>query len=299
MRITTNSLTNSLIQQVQMLGTQQTQEQQELSTGLSVTNPSDNPAVMGQVLDMGSQMQQLQQYSKNNATATQIAQQSYTSLSTLQTISTTANELADTGAGGTTSSTTYQAYQQQLTQLITQGLQTANAQFNGSYIFGGTQTTTPPFTATYDANGDITGVTYTGTAAGASMQTGQSSVVSPYTDGATNQQIAGFLNNLVSLKSAMASQSPTAVQAVQAGLQTSENNILSAASGVGAVQSGLEADENLNQSAFTSIQSLVSNDTSADIATTTVQLAQTQAAYQAALESGAKILQTSLLNYLS
>jgi len=298
MRIPSDNFSNSLIQQIQQLNTQQAQYQQELSTGDRITNPSDDPAAMGQVLNLGSQMQNLQQLSSNNAVATQITQQSYSALNTLQQISTSAGELATEGASGTTSATSYQAYSQQLNQLIEQGLQTANTQLNNAYVFGGTQTSTPPFTATRDANGDITGVTYTGTASGASMQTGQSSVVSPNTNGATNQQMADFLNNLVALRGAMNSQSTSAVQAVQPALQTSEDNILTAVSGVGAVQSGLEADEALNKSAFTSMQSLVSTDTSADVATTSVQLSQTQTAYQAALESGAKILQTSLLNYL-
>jgi flagellar hook-associated protein 3 FlgL len=299
MRISSDSLPNSLIQQIQTLSSQQTQYEQELSTGDRITNPSDDPAAMGQVLNMSSQMQALQQYSSNNAVATQITQQSYSALNNLQTISTTAGELATEGSSGTTSASSYQAYSQQLTQLIQQGLQTANTQYNNSYLFGGTQTNTPPFTATYDASGNITGVTYTGTAAGASIATGQGSLVSPYTDGATNQQIAGFLNNLIALKAGMDSQSASAVAAVQPGLQTSEDSLISAVSGIGAVQSGLQADETLNQSAFTSLQGLISNDTSADVATTTVQLTQAQEAYQAALEAGAKILQTSLLNYIN
>jgi flagellar hook-associated protein 3 FlgL len=299
MRIPTDSFSNSLIQNIQNLSTQQTQYQQELSTGVRITNPSDDPAAMDQVLNMSAQLQSLHQYSNNNATATDITQQSYSSLSSLQGISTTASELAEEGSSGTTDSTSYTAYTQQLDQLIKQGLQTANTQYNNNYIFGGTQTTTPPFTATYDSSGTITGVTYSGTASGASMQTGQNSTVSPYTDGTTNQGMADFLNNLIALRSAMNSQDPTAVAATQPGLQTSENTILDAVSGIGAVQSGLEADQTLNQSAFTSLQGLVSNDTSTDVATTSVQLSQTQAAYQAALESGAKILQTSLLSYLT
>jgi flagellin-like hook-associated protein FlgL len=43
----------------------------------------------------------------------------------------------------------------------------------------------------------------------------------------------------------------------------------------------------------------MSNDTSADLATTLTQLSQTQTAYQAALESGTMVMQTSLLNYLT
>jgi len=298
MRIATDTFSNSLLQQIQTLGTQESQYQQELSTGDQITNPSDDPAAMNQVLNMTSQLESLHQYSSNNAVATQITQQSYSALNNLQSISTSASELATEGSSGLTSSTSYQAYSQQITQLINQALQTANSQYNGNYLFGGTNTTTPPFTATYDASGNVTGVTYTGTAAGASMETGEGSVVSPYTDGTTNQQIADFINNLVALGSAVSSQSATAIQAAQPALQTSEDNILSAVSGVDAVQSGLEADQSLNQSAFTSLQGLISNDTSTDVATTTVQLTQAQDSYQAALEAGAKIMQTSLLNYL-
>ena len=299
MRISTDSFSNSLMQQIQTLGAQQTKYQQELSTGDRITNPSDDPAAMGQVLNMGAQLQALHQYSSNNTLATQITQESYSSMSNLQSISTSASELATEGASGTTSAATYQSYSQQLTQLINQGLQTANSKYNNSYLFGGSQTANPPFTATYDSSGNITGVTYNGTAAGISMQTGQSSIVSPYTSGTTNQQIADFLNHLVALKGAMDSQSTSAVQAVQPGLQTSEDGILSAVSGVGAVQSGLEADQTLNESTFTSLQGQISTDTSADVATATVQLSQAQTAYQAALEAGAKIMQTSLLTYLN
>ena len=299
MRIATDSISNALMSQIQTLGAQQTQYEQELSTGNKITNPRDDPAAMDQVLNMSSQMDALKQYSANNAVATEISQQSYSSLNNLQTISTSASELATEGSNGTTSPSSYTAYSQQLEQLIKQGLDTANSKGNNGYLFGGTQTTTPPFTATYDASGNITGVTYAGSAAGISMQTGQASTVSPYTDGSTNQQIADFLNHLVTLKGAMDSQNASAVQAVQPNLQSDENNILTAVSGVGAVQSGLEADQTLNQSTFTSLQGLVSGDTSADVATATVQLSQAQTAYQAALEAGAKIMQTSLLNYLN
>jgi flagellar hook-associated protein 3 FlgL len=298
MRITTDSFSNSLISQIQQLSAQQAQYQQALATGQSITNPSDNPAAMGRVLNMDSELQSLQQLSSNNTVATQIAQESYTGLNTMNSIATSASELAVEGSAGTTSATSYQAYSQQLNQLVEQGLQTANSQYNNQYLFGGTKTDTAPFTATRDATGNITGVSYTGTAAGASMMTGEGTSVSPYTDGTTNQGMADFLNNLVSLRGALDSQSSTAVQAVQPALQTSEDNILTAVSGVGAVQSGLEAVQSQNQAKFTSLQTLVSKDTSTDIATTTVQLTQSQAAYQAALESGAKIMQTSLLNYL-
>ena len=93
----------SLIQEIQQLSTTQTTLQQQLSTGLSITNPSDAPATVGNVLNQSAEMQSLQQLSANNATATSIAQQSYSSLSSLNQIATSASELATEGSDGTTS----------------------------------------------------------------------------------------------------------------------------------------------------------------------------------------------------
>jgi flagellar hook-associated protein 3 FlgL len=302
MRISTSSLSTSLINEIQSLGTQQSTLQQQLATGLSVTNPSDAPATVGNVLNQTSEMQSLQQYSANNGTATAIAQQGYSSLTSLNSIATSASELATEGSAGTTSAATYQAYSAQVNQLINQAFQTANTQYNNQYIFGGSQTGSVPFTAHYDSNGNITSVTYNNdpNSAGISIPTGEGSTASPYTDGSTNTEIAGFITNMIALRDAMSGSSPSAsdVQATQAPLQASETNIINAVSGLSAVQGGIEADETLNQSRFTSLQSQVSGETSVDVATASVQLSQAQTAYQAALQSGAKMLQTSLLNYI-
>lgn len=299
MRISTNSIASSLISEIQAASTQQARLQQQLSSGLSVTNPSDAPATVGNVIGQTSEMSALQQYTVNTTTATGIAQQSYSSLTSLNSVVTSATELATEGSNGTTSSATYEAYSSQVNQLINQAFQTANTKYNDKYIFGGTQTGSAPFTAQYDSSGNITSVSYTGsTSAGISIPTGEGSSASPYTDGSTNQGIADFISNMISLRGAMDSQSPTAVQATQAPLQTSEDNVINAVSSLSAVQSGLTADQALNQSRFTSLQSQISGETGVDVATASVQLSQAQTAYQAALQSGAKMLQTSLLSYI-
>jgi len=299
MRIPTDSFSNSLIQDIQQINTQQSTIQQQLSTGLTITNPSDNPVVMGSVLSQSAEMQSLQQLSSNNTAATAIAQQSYSSLSSLNTISTSAGELAVQAGDGTTSAAANQANLAQINQYIQEGLQAANSQYNGNYLFGGAQTDKPPFSTTVDASGNITGVTYTGTASGASIPTAEGSVTSPYTDGAANQGIAHFLNNLIALRNGITAQDSSQIQTAQTDLQSSQDNLLTSVSGMSAVQSGLEADQTQNQAKFTSLQKSFSNETSTDVATASVKLTQAQTAYQAALASGAKIMQTSLLTYIT
>jgi len=60
----------------------------------------------------------------------------------------------------------------------------------------------------------------------------------------------------------------------------------------------IQINQTQQSSRATDLQSLVSNETDADMATSITQLSQTSTAYQAALASATKILQTSLLDYL-
>lgn len=297
MRIPSSSFPDSLINQLQQLTSQQAQLQNQVSTGQRITKPSDDPLAVGSVLKMESEKQQLMQFSKNNDTATAISQSVYTNVTTLKSISDRAGELSALGTG-VTSPDTYQANSAELNQLIEQGLQTVNANYNGVHLFGGTKTDTPPFTATRNASGNITAVTYNGSADAASVQVSENATVSPYTNGTTNQQFADFLNHLVSLRDAMKNQDAGAVQAAQPGLQTSEDNIIQTVGGIGAVQTGLEAYASQNQARFADLENNTSHASSADIAQTVVKLTQMQTAYQAALQSGAKIMNLSLLNYL-
>ena len=286
-----------MIGQLQKLTSQQAVLENQISTGQNVTSPSDNPRVMGNVLNIESQKQQLIQYSANNNLATQISQNVDSSVTALQGLSTQAGSIA-ASTSGTTAASTNTANAAVVNQLIEQALQTLNSQVNGAYLFGGTNSSTPPFTATRDASGDITGVTYNGVADAPSFQISQGATISPYTNGATNQHLGDFVNNLVTLRDALSNQDATAVNAAEPALQTSEDNLIQTIGESGAIQTRLEAESTMNQARFTSLAGVESQDTSTDIATATVKLTQAQTAYQAALECSAKIMSISLMNYI-
>src|SRR5262249_20591110 len=122
--------------------------------------------------------------------------------------------------------------------------------------------------------------------------------ISPFTDGATNQKLGDFVNNLIALRDALTNEDPTAVQTAASSLHDSEDDILVAVSGVGATQTRLEADGTQNSARLTDLEKLISSDADADLAQTLVKYQQTQTAYQAALQSGAQVMQLSLLDYL-
>ncbi len=65
------------------------------------------------------------------------------------------------------------------------------------------------------------------------------------------------------------------------------------------MQARIQSVQTQQQSETTELNTLISNDTNADLPTTIVQLNQTQLAYQAALQSAASIMHISILNYLT
>ena len=67
---------------------------------------------------------------------------------------------------------------------------------------------------------------------------------------------------------------------------------------LGAVQTRLQAASAANSSRFTNLENLISADADADLPQTIIQLNKTQSAYQAALQTGAKIMGQSLLDYV-
>src|SRR5882762_9960757 len=161
MRVTGNSFTNSLVDQLNLLASRQYRLQNQASSGQRIQAPEDDPAAMQQVLNLRSDQQTQQQYSHNIAALKDRANASFSAIQAVHKISTRVGEIA-TLADGTKAPADLKNYATELTQLIRQAADLLNGKQNGSYLFGGTASGQAPFTVTTDANGNVTGVTYNG-----------------------------------------------------------------------------------------------------------------------------------------
>lgn len=297
MRISSNNVSDAIVRQIQNLSNQQAKLQNQVSTGQRISQPEDDPAAVGRVLNLESESRQLAQFGSNASRALELAQVSASGLQGLKKISDRAGELGTLGTGvlGPDGMKTYAS---EADQLVEQALQFANTRSNGDYIYAGTKTDSPPFTATRDVNGKITSVAYSGDAASATIPLSESANVSPSTDGTTNAGFANFLNGLVALRDALNSGTVANVSAAQPALASSEDGLVSAIADNGGVQTRIEAAQSQQSDRATSLTGLISHETDADLPSTIVKLNQTQTAYQAALASAAKIMNQSLLDYI-
>jgi flagellar hook-associated protein 3 FlgL len=312
MQVSTTSFSNNFLYQIGQLQSQQTTLQGEASSGLSITLPEQDPGVMNQVLNLQSEASSATQYQNNISQIQNSADTASDALNSLQSLVEQAGEIA-TESTGVDSSTQLSAFAAQVGQLIGQALQIANTHDSqGDYIFGGTQTANAPFSATTDASGNVTAVTYSGNTSVAESEIAPGVTVSAQSPGENNtgsgsegvfadsRTGADIFSHLIALQQDLQSGNISAISSTDTpNLNKDEDNVVTQISGNAVLQSTLGVANNVAQQQVTDENSQMSNDTSANLAQTLTQLSQTQTAYQAALESGTMIMGLSLMEFLT
>jgi flagellar hook-associated protein 3 FlgL len=297
MRITNNTLSDNLLRQIQSLGSQQAKLQTQVATGQRIFQPEDDPTAVGRVLDLESEQRQIAQYLRNADRALEVSEASFAGLQQIKKVSDRATEIGTLGAGSLSPDST-RAYASEVEQLIEQTLQFTNTRFRNDFIFAGTAVDAPPFTATRNGAGQVTGVTFDGNASTAPIQLSENASISPGTNHATNLGLRDFLNSLVALRDALTANDTAGINAAQTGLVAGEDSLVSSLAEHGGLQTRIEANQAQQRDRADNLSSLVSKETDADLPTTIVKLNQMQTAYQAALQSAANILRISLLDYI-
>ncbi|MCX6938190.1 MAG: flagellar hook-associated protein FlgL [Verrucomicrobia bacterium] len=297
MRISTASTSDNVLAQLQRLSTQQAELQNQVATGQRIFKPSDDPAAAARVISAQMERASVSQYARNADAALEYSKTSYSGLDQFKKLSDRAGELAVMGTGNLGTSA-MQAYASEVDQLLEQAATSGNTRFRNDYVFGGTAVDTPPFTATRDADGKITAVAYVGDAGRVSVPLADGASIQPTPDAATNSGLADFMNQLVALRDALNAGDTNATQATRAGLDTSENLLVSSLSEHGAIQLRIEVAQTQQRTRLDSIETAISADADVDLTSTIVRLNQTTQAYEAALSSGSTMLKMSLLDYL-
>jgi flagellar hook-associated protein 3 FlgL len=313
MRVTDSAYNSNLINNLNALTSRQYNLQNEVTTGLRIQSASDDPGAMENTLNYQSDASQQTQYASNISTLQGRANSIYNVLQSLQTINSKAGEIATSAGNGTQPASYLQSSGAEVNDLLNQVVQLANTKdpSTGQYLFGGTASSQPPFSVTKDANGNITGVTYQGNAAVNQTEIGSGITTSVDIPGVNtsgtgarglftdSQSGADMMNHLISLRDDLNSGNATKIASTDSpAVQKDEDNITYQVANNGVIQTHLNAAATLTSNSTQTLNNMVSNSSSADMVQTMVQLTASQNAYQAALESGVKVMQLSILNYI-
>jgi flagellar hook-associated protein 3 FlgL len=273
----------------------------ELSSGRTILEPSDNPYGASRVIDLQSQLEGLASYESDAQDGISWENTATSTMSNINSIVQRVRELLVQAANGTNNQSDLNTIGLEVEQLTESVKQDADTQYAGQFLFAGTATATAPYEQ--GANDE-----YKGNAETVSRAVGPSATVVVTTNLSTllgNGQAAKdgkLLDTLRTvaehLRGATAEDreaiGTTDLTALDGNLETL--NELQAISGSATDQ--LQAALTRNEDLQTSITESLSNVDATNVAATSIQYANEQAAYEAALRAAATIVQESLLNFL-
>jgi len=272
--------------------------QTQLSSGQRVNVPSDDPEAADMILRLNTQIGRNEQFADNVGAAQAMLSTTTNALDGVQQLLGQLQAVmaqAGDGAHATSLGTLGDTVDGILSQIT--GL--ANTQFNGKYIFGGTQTQTPPYVLTPNAAPPPSQtVTYNGNAGAIDYPVGEGQTQQANVTGQTAFGGTALFNAIIQVRDELkAGIVPTAAD--EAAITGSLNTVLNASGTAGTIQQSLDATTAQLTQQHTQLLALRSAQQDTDVAMATLSMTQEQTTLQAALAVGAKILPMSLVNFLS
>jgi flagellar hook-associated protein 3 FlgL len=298
-----NNVLNNLSNDLQSMQTAENQ----LSTGLAVTKPSDNPLATSQIMSLNTSISMQGMYYSNMQSASSFLSTTDSALTDTVSSLQQVQSLVTEGANGTENSTDLQTLGGQVNQIISELVQTGNAINGSQYVFGGTQTTTPPLATTTDADGNITAVTYQGNSGQINYEVAQGVQMPVNTNGADLFQVTGntsmgntnMFNTLITIKNDMENDDTTDLSSMLSQIDDITTNVESQQAAVGAKEDRLNTAMTRNQNDNTTMTTALSNLQDVDIDQASVEFSEKSNVYQAALETAAKVMTPTLVDYLT
>ena len=310
MRVSFNALSESIIGQLGDITSSQVRLQRQAASGQRIATADEDPLAAQRLLDARVESDQLTQFASNISRQRDLATASQGSIQALQKVADRASEIA-TRAVGVNGQQDLSQYATEVNQLIEQALNSSNGKLGDSYLFGGTNTRQGPFTATRNGSGEITGVAYQGNTADSAVDIAQNDSLSVRVPGSNtsgsgttgllvdSRSGADLFSHLVSLRDHLRAGDVTAINATDTAHLLADGNHLIDQIGLNAAAiARLDTASTANSSRTQMLDQLKASVNDVDLAQTLSSLSRTQTAYQVALQSGAKILNLSLLDYL-
>lgn len=287
MRVTEKIINTGLLRNISSAMRRMDKQYSQLSTGKKIQLPSDDPVGLITSLRMNDTIRQNERYKTNSETAISWLEATDASLNELTKVLNRLSELAVASANGIHTDDTRQAYEDEIRELREHVQQIANTQHEQRYLFGGQETTTPAY-ENFVYQGDTNRLT-------AEIGGGSTIQFSYYGQEVFRdlfQQLDDFANHVD-------------VGDFDAITDTDINNIrdqlthiLNIRSEIGAKVNRLEKNTSRLELLGVQYESLLSSVEDVDYAEVVMQLKMQETVYQAALGAGARIMQTTLLNYL-
>jgi flagellar hook-associated protein 3 FlgL len=273
------------------------ESQQQVSTGKRILKPSDDPVGVSVALGLRRDQAAGDAWGKNIDDSMTWLNTTDGALGQALDVVAQARELAVQGGNGTMSAGARGLIADQIDALRSQFAEIGNTNVGGRYIFGGTATTTPPFDpAAGTANAPLNTGRIT-------REVAQGSVVSVNITADRLQGPGGatpdLFTTLSDLSASLRSGDTTGIDAALGRLSAHQDNISALRAEGAATTNRLELTQSRYAAQRIATDSQLSSIEDVDRAQAITDLTMRETVYKAALATGARVIQPSLVDFLS
>jgi flagellar hook-associated protein 3 FlgL len=281
------------------------QTQEQVSSGFRINKPSDDPAALGDVLQLQSEIGRVNQVVTNLTTVKSQVDTSEAALQSATQIMLQIQTLAAQGATGTATATDRTGISQQIGQLLTQLVSISQTQSQGVYIFGGDQDTQASYQVDLSSPAGVTRLITTTATRQIQDATGIT-----FADSKTAQDIFDHRNPddsiasdnvfaaVNSLRVALANNDQTAINNAVDSFHTASDYLEQQHAFYGGVQNQVANAIDIAQKFQVQYQTSLGDKRNTDMASAAIDLAQEQTSMQGAVQAQAAMPRTTLFNYI-
>lgn len=296
MRVTQGMMTNHVLRNISNGYSKVSEYNDQLSSGKKITRPSQDPVVATMGISYRTDVSHVNQYQKNVTNAYKWLDSSDDALEQVNDVLNRIRELTNEASTDTYTADQRKAIGTEVDQLTNQLVTLGNTQVGGQYIFSGSDSAKPLLTANSDG----------------SIKIDQTAIDHPDFPVAVNDGIQMAINvnpnqvftsdlfaNLNQLKTDLNNgASGNTISAHLTEIDTHLGEVGTAQADLGAKTNRIDLIQNRLNEQKTVATKIMSNNEDADYAETIINLNTQQNVYNASLSVGAKIIQTSLVDFL-
>lgn len=296
MRINPNPLPD-LLAELNVNQQQINTDLEEIASGQSVNEPSDDPAAAAMLVQNADQTSQADQFLRSIGSVSAEMQNADSSLNSVVTILQRAISLGTEGANGTLNSSDREAVAAEVQGIQSQLLSLANLSYQGSFVFAGTATQTAPYVL--DSNSP-SGVNYVGNSNTNSITLGNNFSLQTNLPGSELFSSPGndVFQALQDLVTNLQSGNTTGIGTAVTEVSNAYNYINTQRVFYGNAINQLNSQQTYLNSETTQLAQQQNTLGAADLASVISNLENAEVSRQAALEAMSNTLQNNLFSYL-
>jgi flagellar hook-associated protein 3 FlgL len=300
------AVSQQFLTNLNLLQQQMAQTQQQISSGTKISQASDAPNAVGDVLQLESDLGRVNQVTSNLNLVSGQVNSAESALESATSLLDQVSSIAAQGVGTTVSAASRATFSQQVGQILTSLVGISQTQFNGAYVFGGDQATSPSYQVDLSNPNGVDRLLTTQSTALIQDASGITFAVSKtaqdiFDNRNPDDSLAG--NNIFaavdSLRVALANNDIAGIGTAISSIKTAQDYLSQQLAFYGGVQNQISNAQDVAQKFQLADQTAISHLKDTDIAAASVAMTQQQASYQAAIEAESAMPKTSLFSYLS